>query len=549
MLFKKAIKLVDSLNDGVIVLNNINEITHFSGCVQKIFSLHIGEKFNEQIKSDLLSLFYNGKHIAYTDYQIKKKEVTIEGNLFKVITFNKYDEKIILKISALKQIIQSISEGVLVSDLNGRILFLNNEQEKKENLRLEDVIGKQLWDVYQFSPENSEHNKVIQENTPLLNQYRSHVLINGVPQYVAYNTFPLTKEDGTIFGAFSIGTNYTKRKEMLHEIVELKRSLYKKENKNSVIYDNGTNFNFEDIKGVSSSLESVIEEAQNVALYDTNILIVGETGTGKELFAQSIHNHSLRSNNPFVAVNCAAIPEGLLENTLFGSVKGAFTDSVDQPGLFEYAENGTLFLDEMNSMPLSLQAKLLRVLEERKIRRLGSNKVIPIHCRVITSSNEHPRNLIHQKKLREDLYYRISRYNIYIPALKNRKEDIRFYINFFLEKYSNKYKKPIQGISKDLMDTLLHYHWPGNVRELEHLLEKMVIMTKKNDYLKIDKIPFDIKREISIRKKENKQELSKVNIKSALVKTNYNITQAAKILGISRQNLQYHIRTKKIKAF
>lgn len=314
---------------------------------------------------------------------------------------------------------------------------------------------------------------------------------------------------------------------------------------------NGTLYTFENIKGDSHVLKRAIEEAQNLSLYDTDALIVGETGTGKELFAQSMHNFSPRANNPFVAVNCAAIPENLLESTLFGSVKGAFTGAIDQEGLFEYAKDGTLFLDEINSLPITLQPKLMRVLQERAVRRVGSNKLIPITCSVISASNEDPELLASEGRMRLDLFYRIAHASIYIPPLRERAEDILFFINHFLSTYQKKYLKQNIILSPTLYKTLLSYDWPGNTRELQHLIENLVIQAKSNETVFESFLPYYLRKKLSItdrveeiaRPLKSILESNQANyIENILVRNKWNITVAAKQLNISRQSLQYHIK-------
>jgi len=238
-------------------------------------------------------------------------------------------------------------------------------------------------------------------------------------------------------------------------------------------------YTFDDFIGESPEIKAVIQRAKAFALTDSNLLIVGETGTGKEILAQSVHNYSRRKGKPFVAINCAAIPENLLESELFGHEEGAFTGARrrGKPGLFEFAHGGTVFLDEISSMPLLLQSRLLRVLEERKIMRIGGEKFIPIDVRVIAATNEDLRNCIKKGSFRQDLYFRLARLTLEIPPLRQRPTDIPLLVNSLLEKISVNYGRKKPRISKKVMNLLISYPWPGNVRELENVLERMVLLS------------------------------------------------------------------------
>ncbi|MCJ7657316.1 MAG: sigma 54-interacting transcriptional regulator [Candidatus Atribacteria bacterium] len=241
---------------------------------------------------------------------------------------------------------------------------------------------------------------------------------------------------------------------------------------------------FSDIIGRSQIFRNLKEEAKNYALVDSPVLLYGETGTGKELFAQAIHNCSPRRNKSFVAFNCAALPESLLESELFGYVEGAFTGAkkVGKMGLFEQAHEGTIFLDEIGEISQNIQARLLRVLQERKIRRLGDDRVIPVDVRVIASTNKKLIQLVKENKFRDDLYYRINVLNLEIPPLREREKDISLLVNFFIKKHGYKFKKIVVGISEEGMQILENYDWPGNIRQLENIIERLIIRAK-DDYI------------------------------------------------------------------
>ena len=243
-----------------------------------------------------------------------------------------------------------------------------------------------------------------------------------------------------------------------------------------------TEYNFEEIIGESPALKKVLEQIQTVAPTDSTILILGETGTGKELIARAIHNLSTRREHTMVKVNCAAIPTGLLESELFGHEKGAFTGAIAQRvGRFELANRGTIFLDEVGDIPLELQPKLLRVLQEQEFERLGSARTTRVDVRLVAATNTDLTEKVGEKQFRQDLYYRLNVFPITIPPLRDRKEDIPLLVRYFAQKYARRMKKPIDTISTKTMIALVEYHWPGNVRELENFIERAVILSRGAD--------------------------------------------------------------------
>lgn len=547
--------------DGIIILNESYEVIWQE--LDNISSFDVNEGTH-------ISEFIPCEHVRFMDNEtftitINQRKFSIEVKLFHadqvyiILCFEDLSDLLNnpkMRLYCLEKIIDSLGEGIMMSNQEGEIVLYNLAQEKMEGLNRNDIISQHLWSVYNYNPQNSEHKHTFKTGKPIFSRYRAHSTVNGIPKYVNYSTFPIQK-DGETIAVFSISTNENRLKDMLYQTIEQKRKIISSE-KNDQDSKNGTTYTFENIKGHSLALKNLIKEAQNIAIHNTDVLIVGETGTGKELFAQSIHNHSPRAKSPFIAINCAAIPENLLESTLFGTVKGAFTGATNQIGLFEHAKDGTLFLDEINSMPMTLQSKLMRVLQERLVRKVGSNEVTPVQCTVISASNEDPEKLISEEKMRLDLFYRIARTSLYIPPLRERAEDIHFFIDYFLETYQDKFNKTVPHLSKTLITTLLQYHWPGNTRELEHLIENMIIRVSDNDQaIEIDHLPTYIRRKIfstSKNKSAEMKELEKKPIKSifanskehfiltTLEQTDWNISKAARKLGITRQSLQYHIK-------
>ena len=240
-----------------------------------------------------------------------------------------------------------------------------------------------------------------------------------------------------------------------------------------------TKYNFEEIIGESPALKTILEQLQTVAPTDSTILILGETGTGKELIARAIHNLSARQARTLVKVNCAAIPTGLLESELFGHEKGAFTGAIAQrAGRFELAHRGTLFLDEVGDIPLELQPKLLRVLQEHEFERLGSARTIRVDVRLVAATNVDLTQKVADNQFRADLYYRLNVFPLTIPPLRERREDIPLLVRYFAQKYARRMKRPIETIPAKAMTALTEYHWPGNVRELENFVERSVILSR-----------------------------------------------------------------------
>ena len=297
---------------------------------------------------------------------------------------------------------------------------------------------------------------------------------------------------------------------------------------------------FHDFIGQSSAMEEVFSTIQKVARTDANVLILGDNGTGKELVARELHRQSLRSDEVFISVDMGAVSETLFESELFGHVKGAFTDArEDRAGRFEIASGGTLFLDEICNLPLTLQAKLLTVLENRKVIRLGSNKPIPIDVRLICATNMPIHEMIAENKFRQDLLYRVNTVEIRMPPLKERSEDIPLLVNHFLKAYCKKYNKPLKRVNPATLKHVEKYPWPGNVRELQHAIERAVIMSDSTALQPSDFFfpSVESKEDALIFEDYNLEDIEKLIIRKALSKHAGNISHAAKELGLSRTSL------------
>jgi len=293
----------------------------------------------------------------------------------------------------------------------------------------------------------------------------------------------------------------------------------------------------------------ILSQVDALAQTDSSVLIEGETGTGKELIARMIHEKSKRSTGPFIAINCSAIPTNLFESELFGHEKNAFTGANERKkGLFELASGGTLFLDEIGELPLEQQSKLLRVLEDRKIRRIGGLSDIPIDVRIISATNKDLKNEVKTGNFRQDLFYRLCVFYIKIPPLRERRSDIIPLLDYYRALFNRQFKKNITGFSEGALEILTNYEWPGNIRELKNILERAFILARKNLITEYE-LPIELKRN-RMEKTDISQsssfpsleELEKHHIKEALERTNWNITKAAELLGISRFALQRRMK-------
>ncbi|HWQ43335.1 MAG TPA: sigma 54-interacting transcriptional regulator [Desulfosporosinus sp.] len=455
-------------------------------------------------------------------------------------------------VQALRHLFDSIEEGVIVTDRDGKIILYNSAMAKLEELLKENVVGRYLTEVYDaVTLENSEHLSVVLNGESILEKHKTYFTNKGKEVNIVASTFPVL-ENNEIVAVYSVCKNITKYKELLTKTMQLQDQIGLEGQQR----DNGTRYTFESINHASSVMQSLLASAKKAAEVDGFILIFGETGTGKELLVQAIHNYSARKKEPFVAINCAAIPETLLESILFGTAKGAFTGAVESKGLFQQAGNGTLFLDELNSLSIPLQAKLLRVLQEKTVRRVGGTLEIPVHCRVISSTNVDPWESVNNGTLRKDLFYRLAVITLYVPPLKDRKEDIEALSDYFLKKYQRIYGLGSIIIASELKDVFMRYLWPGNVRELEHIIESAMNMLDGRKVLTIDHLPHYIKAKFlgqigTFSKSPQKgsstlahvlREVEKKVLWEALKTHNGNITKAANSIGIARQNLQYRMK-------
>ncbi len=358
-------------------------------------------------------------------------------------------------------VLNRLDDGVLISDVNGTILFFNTAQSKIDGISAEKAIGMKVTKIYELNNRTSMIMQCIAHNASIKNKNFFYRTYKGKVVNTITSVYPLYA-NGQVSGAICFVKDY--------ELLSRPAPMSTREPLQTNL-GNGTRFRFSDLIGSSSGFMQAVNIARKAAASSSPIMIQGETGTGKELFAQSVHNHSPRRNQKFVAVNCAAIPHDLLEGMLFGTSRGAFTGALDRPGLFEIAHASTLFLDELLTMPMDLQAKLLRVLQENRVRRVGSVKEIKVDVKIISSVNQDPRAAIRDGLLRTDLFYRLGVVMIKLPPLRERAGSMGELAGHFIKKYNARLGTNVKSIAGEVMELFNAYHWPGNIRELEHLIE------------------------------------------------------------------------------
>lgn len=446
----------------------------------------------------------------------------------------------------LSAILKTIDEGIHVVNTEGKTIFYNEVAARHDGMNVKEVQGKDLLDVFPSLTENSSTLlRVIKTGKPIYNQTQVYVNIHGARIDTINTTLPIFV-DKQIIGAVEIAKDYTRLKQLSESLLDLQKSVNKNNKKKT---SKNIKYTLDDLKTVNPIFQGLKDEARKLAKSDSPILVYGESGTGKELFVQGIHHASHRGDGPFIAQNCAAIPETLLESILFGTAKGSYTGAVERKGLFELADGGTLFLDELHTMPMELQAKLLRVLEDGMVRRIGSSQNISVDVRVIAAMNVHPNTALQSQKLRSDLYYRLNVFTFSLLPIRERKEDILFLTHYFIAFFNKTLNKRIHGAEQKVESFFLNHPWPGNVRELRHTIEYMMNVCD-NENLQLKDLPIMMKQlaagnensENHLSLRRNVEELEKQLIDTALELSAGNIKQAAKLLEIPRQTLQYKIK-------
>jgi len=461
----------------------------------------------------------------------------------------------------LKALMSVIDEGIHVVDSDGVTVLYNPQAGHSDGLTPEEVVGRHLLEVFpSLTPATSTLLKVLTEGQPIPNQEQTFTNYKGQRITTVNSTLPIYHE-GRLVGAIEVSRDVTRVRELSERVVGLQAELLGRRGRRSTPAS-GAQYSLADLVGEHPAMVSLKEQARKAARSHSPVLVYGETGTGKELLVHAIHAASPRRDRPLVAQNCAALPEGLLESILFGTARGGFTGAEDRPGLFELADGGTLYLDEVNSMQPDLQAKLLRVLQDGRIRRVGETAERRVDVRVIASTNEEPAAAVAAGRLRRDLYYRINVVYLELPPLRERRSDIPLLTEHFLAAHGERLDVGRRRLSSSVERLFLEHAWPGNVRELEHALEAALQMATGAEITLAD-LPGHLRRAAVERERHaagegdrqtatvgsgpaelrrNLAYLERAAVQQALAESGWNLSRAARILGLPRQTLQYRIK-------
>lgn len=443
-----------------------------------------------------------------------------------------------------------LNEGVHIVDDQGVSIFYNSVMSKIEQMAETDVVGRRFEDAFfHMGLESSTIYRALQTGYSTISQPQRYINASGKYIHTISTTIPVKDAEGKQLAVIEVANDVTQLSELCDRLAQLQsqvgpQALSKKQKIKR--------YQFSDLIGSDPKFLKSMERAKRAAQNDVPVLIYGETGTGKELFAQSIHYGGKRSGKPFIAQNCAALPSNLLEGLLFGTAKGGFTGAVDRAGLFEQANHGTLLLDELNSMPYELQSKLLRVLQESYLRRVGGTEDIPVDVRVIATVNENPTDLIRQGKLRQDLYYRLSAVTLNIPPLRERRGDIPSLAQALIEKHQDKMGKHIAELPGDVLHQLMGYDYPGNIRELENILiQGMFMMDDDSSFTAelldlpapgktADRMDMDFQAGEPLQ--DYIERIEQETIRAMFDRCRGNVSQCAACLHMKRQTLQHKLR-------
>ena len=459
------------------------------------------------------------------------------------------DPELLQALEIFKHFFDLIHQPMAIIDKEGKYIYYNQESAELDGYSMEQAIGKPMLKVYpNLKKEDSTmlqalHGKEYQDT---YQTYYNHV---GKLVDYQHTTVPLYNHNKEIIGAVEIGRNISNVRQLQDQVFRLNRKLY--HNKEQPLPE---------IVFASKKMQEVIDQTNILGSNDVPVLIVGETGTGKELFARLIHQTSQRRDKAFISLNCSALPTTLIESTLFGTVKGAFTGAENRQGYLELANGGTLFLDELNAMPLEMQSKLLRFLQEKTYWPLGGNKEQHADVRIVAAMNESPAELLKSGKMRSDLFYRLNVGLIKLPALRERQEDIPVLARYFIDKHKTDVNMVITGISEHALQQLMSAPWPGNVRMLENAIVRSMVLQNEPGELQqivLDDELFDLPspssqeeaklekpniKEITGNLTEQVENYEKQLIIDALNQANGKIITAAKLLNISRTTLQYKVK-------
>lgn len=429
-------------------------------------------------------------------------------------------KKIIANQKNLERVLDNLKDGIIAHDLNRRIFYFNRQAEKITGFNREEVLGEDCHEVF-GSPLCGE-NCAFCENKPLFNDNREYTINvtskRGESRRIEASATMIKDENDRNFGILIFLRDVT-------DLLDLKIKA-------------GELTSFSNIIGNDSKMLQIFQQITNVAGYDFPVHIYGETGTGKELIATAIHNESPRSGAPFVPINCGSLPEGLIESELFGHMKGAFSGAIrDKKGRFELANGGAIFLDEVAELSKHMQVKLLRFLQDNKFEKVGGEKTILVNVRVISATNKNLKKEVQKNNFREDLYYRLNVIPIYIPPLRERRNDIPLLIDHFLQMARKRYSRKPYKISREAISIMIDYQWHGNVRELNNAIQFAFVKCSGEEILPED-LPMELREHANIRSfRGPSKKLDIERVKFALKETGGNKAKAARLLGAGRATL------------
>lgn len=430
------------------------------------------------------------------------------------------------------------ADAILIADRHGIIEYSAMFSEQENRLIDEGIIGKNILEVYpELTEDTSSHFRVMRTGEPILNEKQIVTDFRGRRQILVCSTFPL-EYGGELIGTMETSVFYNKDSQL-----DSKNHWLTNPHKGLFVLD--------DIVTRNPEMLALKETALRVAANPSPVLVWGETGTGKELFAQSLHSHSPKARGPFISQNCAAIPASLLESTLFGTTRGSYTGAENRKGLLKQADGGTLFLDEVNSMDLSIQAKILKAIEEKRFRPVGGEQDIHSDVRIVSAMNVDPITAVREGMLRKDLLYRLGVIQLALPPLRKRQEDILLLTDFFVEQYNRKMNRSITGVSELVQNALLAHDWPGNVRELRNMVESAFNLCT-GSVIQLNDIPryilyheeeqnpapgsTSLPEGLSLQEAVSQYERSLI---VSVLERSRTVTEAAEKLRMTRQSLQY----------
>ena len=438
---------------------------------------------------------------------------------------------IIRDIDKYKSIYDKVDALIIVNEEN-MILYSAMINDDRTYISTKDVIGQNLYEMYpHLTEENSTHARVMKTGKPVINENQLIVERSGKAYVINTSTF-LIEDNGRRIGTFDLSSSLTPK------------------SKNDEKEDRNKLYVLDSIVTENEAMLSIKSKILKVSRNDSPVMVIGESGTGKELIVEAIHSMGSRRENPFISVNCAAIPDALMESTLFGTVKGSFTGAENRKGLFEIADGGTLFLDEINSMNIDLQAKLLKAVEEQKYMKLGGERYVDVDVRVISAVNVDPEEAIKNNSLRSDLFFRLGVVQFFVPPLRERKEDLKPLTEHFISYYNSRMNRQVMGVDEDVRRVFENYPWPGNVREFRNVMESAFNMAE-GEYIALSDIPetlavFSFTRGNAAFPEAGKSLTSMMNeyekeIIQQTLRNSASLSQASSMLKMTRQAVKYKI--------